>query len=67
MQMGGLNDLLTFLSDTDRASIYLLIEDAEQMCSLWMAFFLNNTFIGKSEKGNPCKAKTKGIVFSFKL
>lgn len=30
-------------------------------------FFLNNTFIGKSEKGNPCNAKTKGIVFSFKL
>lgn len=34
-QMGWLNDLLTSLSDTDRTSIYLLIEDVEQMsCSL---------------------------------
>lgn len=33
--MGRLNDLLTFLSDTDCTSIYLLIEDVEQMlCSL---------------------------------
>lgn len=33
--MGWLNDLSTFLSDNDPTSIYLLIEDVEQMsCSL---------------------------------
>ena len=69
--MGWLNDLLTSLSDTDRTSIYLLIEDVEQMsCSLkWTTvdgFVKLHNHLDIWEKGNPLSSSEKGSYFDLK-
>ncbi len=67
----GWMTLLTFLSDTDRTSIYLLIEDVEQMSCLLKRTaangFLNGTFIWKCEKGNPMSAYEKRSHFDSRV
>lgn len=71
-QMGLLNDLLTFLSDTDHTSTYLLMEDVEQMSCLLKrivdCFFSQHIHLEIwKRKSFKCKQKGDGIWIELYL